>query len=178
MDWMFSAGLSGNWKRWMPTWNIRDTSWKPPISFSLPISSQPRCLGVFAIAGAATREIIDFQKKQLQLVEKRYEAGAVSISDVLAQRAELAQSQATLPALEKNLSYSRHQLAVLVGKLPSEIQLPEFELESMTLPQELPVSMPSSLVRQRPDIRAAEALLHAAGAEVGVATANLYPRLH
>ncbi len=126
---------------------------------------------------SATGEIIDFQKKQLELVEKRYEAGAVSLSDVLAQRAELAQSQAVLPALEKNLSFSRHQLAVLVGKLPSEIQLPEFELESMSLPQELPVSMPSSLVHQRPDIKAAETVLHAASAEIGVATANLYPKI-
>jgi NodT family efflux transporter outer membrane factor (OMF) lipoprotein len=125
----------------------------------------------------ATREIVDFQKEQLRLVEKRYEVGAVSLSDVLAQRAQLAQSQAALPALEKNLSFARHQLAVLVGKFPSEIQLPEFEFDSMSLPQELPVTMPSVLVRQRPDIRAAEAVLHSASAEIGVATANLYPRI-
>lgn len=125
----------------------------------------------------ATREIVDFQNQQLRLVEKRYEVGAVALSDVLAQRAQLAQTQAAMPVLEKNLSFARHQLAVLVGKFPSEIQLPEFELESMSLPQELPVSMPSTLVRQRPDIKAAEAVLHAASAEIGVATANLYPRI-
>ena len=125
----------------------------------------------------ATRDIIDYQSEQLRLVEKRYEVGAVPLSDVLTQRAQLAQSQAALPVLEKNLSFRHHQLAVLVGKLPGEIQLPEFELESMSLPQELPVSMPSSLVRQRPDIKAAEAVLHAASAEVGVATANLYPKI-
>jgi NodT family efflux transporter outer membrane factor (OMF) lipoprotein len=125
----------------------------------------------------AIREIIDLQKEQLQLIEKRYDAGAVSFSDVLAQRAQLAQSQASLPVLEKNLSQSSHQLAVLVGKLPGEIQLPEFEFASMSLPQELPVSMPSELVRHRPDIKAAEALLHAAGAKIGVATANLYPQI-
>lgn len=125
----------------------------------------------------ATKEIMDFQKEQLQLVEKRYEAGAVPLADVLAQRAQLAQTQAALPALEKSLSQSVHQLAVLVGKFPSEIKLPEFEFDSMSLPQELPVSMPSALVRQRPDIKAAEAVLHAASAKIGVATANLYPQI-
>jgi NodT family efflux transporter outer membrane factor (OMF) lipoprotein len=125
----------------------------------------------------ATREIIDYQKEQLRLVEKRYDMGAVSLTDVLAQRAQLAQTQAALPVLEKNLSLSSHQLAVLVGKLPSEIQIPEFEFDSMSLPQELPVSLPSELVRQRPDIKAAEALLHAASANIGVATANLYPQI-
>jgi NodT family efflux transporter outer membrane factor (OMF) lipoprotein len=125
----------------------------------------------------ATSEIIDLQKEQLRLVEKRYNAGAVSFSDVLVQRAQLAQSQAALPGLKKNVSITRHQLAVLLGKPPSEIQLPEFELETMSLPEELPVSLPSALVRQRPDIRAAEAVLHAASAEIGVATANLYPKV-
>ncbi len=65
----------------------------------------------------ATREIVDFQNQQLRLVEKRYEVGAVSLSDVLAQRAQLAQSQAAMPVLEKNLSLARHQLAVLGGKI-------------------------------------------------------------
>jgi NodT family efflux transporter outer membrane factor (OMF) lipoprotein len=125
----------------------------------------------------ATREIIDFQKEQLRLIEKRYEDGAVSLSDVLAQRAQLAQTQASLSALKKHMSLSGHQLAVLVGKLPSEIQIPEFEFDSMSLPQELPVSMPSQIVHQRPDIKAAESLLHAASAQIGVATANLYPQI-
>jgi NodT family efflux transporter outer membrane factor (OMF) lipoprotein len=125
----------------------------------------------------ATEEIVNFQKEQLQLVEKRYEAGAVSLPDVLTQQTQLAQSQAALPLLEKNLSMVRHQLTVLVGKAPAEIQLPEFDFDAMSLPQELPVSMPSALVRQRPDIKAAETVLHKASAEIGVATANLYPRI-
>ena len=66
---------------------------------------------------------------------------------------------------------------MLVGKLPGEAALPGFDLDEMSLPEDVPVSLPSSLVRQRPDIRAAEALLHSAGARVGVATANLYPRI-
>jgi len=79
--------------------------------------------------------------------------------------------------LEKELAQTRHLLAVLAGKLPSQADLPEFTLESLELPPQLPVSLPSELVRQRPDIRAVEALWHQASAQVGVATANLYPRV-
>ena len=131
----------------------------------------------FRLQLSATKEIVDFQQEQLRLIEKRYEVGAVPLSDVLAQKAQLAQSQAVLPLLEKSLSIARHQLAVLVGKLPGEIKLPEFEFDSMSLPQDLPLSMPSALVRQRPDIKAAEAVLHTASAEIGVATADLYPKI-
>ena len=95
---------------------------------------------------------------------------------MLTQQTQIAQTRATLPPLEKELSQTRHQLAVLAGRLPSEA-LPEFDLNELQLPQELPVSLPSSLVRQRPDIMASEALLHAASAQVGVATANLYPQI-
>lgn len=124
----------------------------------------------------ATREILSTQEKQLAIVENQFQFGGVSGSDVLTQRTQIAQTRATLPPLEKELSQTRHQLAVLAGRLPSEA-LPEFELTGLQLPQELPVSLPSSLVRQRPDIMASEALLHAASAQVGVATANLYPQI-
>ena len=125
----------------------------------------------------ATREIAVLEEKQLAIVEQRFELGGGSLPDVLAQRAQLAQTRATLPPLERDLDLTRHQLAVLVGKLPGEAVLPEFDLDRLTLPEELPVSLPSSFVRQRPDIRAAEALLHAASARVGVATAQLYPQI-
>jgi NodT family efflux transporter outer membrane factor (OMF) lipoprotein len=82
-----------------------------------------------------------------------------------------------LPPLEKALAQTRHQLSVFAGKLPGESGLPEFQLDSLLLPLELPVTLPSSLVRQRPDIQASEALLHAASAQIGVATANLYPQI-
>ena len=102
----------------------------------------------------------------------------MSLPDVLAQQAQVAQTRATLPPLEQELSRTRHLLAVLCGLLPSEAgRLPQFEISSLHLPQELPVSLPSDLVRQRPDIRASESLLHAASAQVGVATANLYPQI-
>lgn len=122
-------------------------------------------------------ETVTLLEKYLEIVDQQYLIGAVSLSEVLAQRTQLAQVRATLPSLEKDLAQTRHQLAVLVGKLPGEGGLPEFELKNIVLPIELPVSLPSALVRQRPDIRAAEELLHAACAEVGVATANLYPKI-
>jgi NodT family efflux transporter outer membrane factor (OMF) lipoprotein len=96
---------------------------------------------------------------------------------VASQRGELARSRAELPLLQAQLEQVRHRLAVYVGKPPQTAELPEFRLSDLHLPAELPVSVPSELARQRPDIRAAEALLHAACARVGVATANLYPSI-
>jgi len=126
----------------------------------------------------ATREILADQQRAYELVQRQFQLGGISRADVLAQQTQLAQTRATLPPLEKALSQTRHLLAVLVGKLPNNAgTLPEFDIHNITLPKELPVSLPSSLVRRRPDIQAAEALLHAASAQVGVATANLYPRI-
>ena len=125
-----------------------------------------------------TRDILTLQEKQLDAVENQLRFGSVPRSDLLAQRTEIARTRATLPPLEKELAQTRHLLAVLAGRYPSEAAtLPAFDLSSLQLPRELPVSLPSSLVRQRPDIRASEELLHAASAQVGVATANLYPQL-
>lgn len=125
----------------------------------------------------AIKEILKAQEKQLSVVERQFQLGGASGLDVLVQKTQFAQTEATLPPLEKQLDQTRHQLAVLSGRLPSEAGLPEFNLDGLKLPQDLPVSLPSELVRQRPDIRASEALLHAACAQVGVATANLYPQV-
>lgn len=125
----------------------------------------------------ATQEVLDAQQKQLAVIEKQFALGAIPRSNVLSQRNQVAQTVAGLPVLEKSLAQTRHQLSVFTGKLPSEAGLPEFRLDALTLPQELPVSLPSALVRQRPDIRANEALLHAASAQIGVATANQYPQI-
>lgn len=124
-----------------------------------------------------TNEILSIQERELDLVELQFEIGSVSRSDVLAQKTQLARTRSTLPLIEKDLARTRHRLAVLSGVTPGEATLPEFYLEEFVLPTDLPVSLPSSLVRQRPDIMASEALLHAASAQVGVATANLYPRI-
>lgn len=125
----------------------------------------------------ATRDIIVLQEKQLALVERQFQLGGAARSDVLAQQAQVAQTRTGLPPLEKALAQTRNQLAVYAGSLPNEAALPEFDLDKLHLPQELPLSLPSMLVRQRPDILASEGLLHAAGAQVGVATANLYPQI-
>lgn len=126
----------------------------------------------------AINEVLVAEEKQLALVEQQFDLGGAARPDVLAQQTQLAQTRATLPPLEKQLAQSRHQLAALSGKSPGEAAaLPVFELTDLKLLRELPVSLPSSLVRQRPDILSAEELLHAASAQIGVATADMFPKL-
>lgn len=126
---------------------------------------------------AATREVIDAEAQQLDVLQKQFSVGGVSQSSLLAQQTVLAQTRAGLPQLEKQLAQLRNQLAVLAGDLPSENGAAAFELDMLQLPQQLPVSLPSRLVEQRPDIRAAESQLHVASAQVGVATADMFPQL-
>ncbi|HXZ55764.1 MAG TPA: efflux transporter outer membrane subunit [Burkholderiales bacterium] len=125
----------------------------------------------------ATREISEAQDAQLQLAEKQFALGAISGSDLLGQRAQAAQTRATLPPLEKALGQTRNQLAVLVGKLPVEAKLPELDFSNFRLPGDLPLSVPSDLLRQRPDVRQAEAILHQTNARIGVAGALMFPQL-
>jgi NodT family efflux transporter outer membrane factor (OMF) lipoprotein len=125
----------------------------------------------------ATRQIIRSQEDLLSIIEKQFQLGGASSENILSQQTLLAQTRALLPPLQKNLALSRHALAVLVGSLPSESQLPEIKLDQLNLPKRLPVSLPSKLVRQRPDVQAQEALLHQASAQIGVATANLFPQI-
>jgi NodT family efflux transporter outer membrane factor (OMF) lipoprotein len=125
----------------------------------------------------ATREVLETEVKSLDVINKQVAAGALARSSVLQQRTLIAQQQAQIPALEKSLAQTRHQLAVLAGRLPGDGGLPAFDLDTLALPRELPVSVPSALLRQRPDVRASEALLHEASAQIGVATANLYPQI-
>jgi len=99
----------------------------------------------------------------------------VPYSNVLSLQSQLASYQATIPSLQQKLSQSNDLLATLVGYLPAEWSAPEIELADLTLPSDLPVSLPSELVRQRPDILMAEATSHTASANIGVATAALLP---
>jgi len=122
-----------------------------------------------------TKSLIKDSKKQLSLIKKQLVLGGVSKENVLAQETQLAQTIATLPPLEKSLANSDHALAVLIGCSPGDAKLPKIKLSDLTLPKKLPVSIPSQLLKQRPDVKAAEALLHQASAEIGVATANLLP---
>jgi NodT family efflux transporter outer membrane factor (OMF) lipoprotein len=125
----------------------------------------------------ATREVIDNETASFKVISRQVELGAIARSSALQQQTLIAQSQAKLPALEKALAQTRHQLAVLAGRLPGDAGLPSFDIDALVLPRELPLSVPSALVRQRPDVRAAEAQLHEASAQIGVTTAALYPQI-
>jgi NodT family efflux transporter outer membrane factor (OMF) lipoprotein len=125
---------------------------------------------------AATQDIIAISTKSLALLRKQFEIGYVAGLDVAAQEAALAQVEQQLPPLQKQLDQNRDLLAVLTGRFPQDDLEEHFELAELHLPQELPVSLPSNLVQQRPDVRVAEETLHAAGAQVGVAIANWLPQ--
>ncbi|MDQ6972302.1 MAG: efflux transporter outer membrane subunit [Mariprofundaceae bacterium] len=130
----------------------------------------------------AAREIVQGERDRLKIVERQAQLGVVTDADVFSQRTTLAQSRTSVPSLEKQLARTQHQLSLLVGRFPGQPgpaghAMPTFELSALHLPEQIPLSLPSELVHQRPDIRAAEAQLHQASALVGLATANLYPSL-
>ena len=123
----------------------------------------------------ATNELIAANTKMLDILRRQLESGYANRSDVAAQEAALAQARATLPPLRKALAQQRDLLAALAGTFPNRGPLQSFRLADLHLPTDLPVSLPSQLIEQRPDIRAAQEQLHAASAEIGVAIANLLP---
>jgi NodT family efflux transporter outer membrane factor (OMF) lipoprotein len=122
----------------------------------------------------ATREILDVNSKMLEILKYQLDKGYANRLDVAAQESQLAQVAATLPPLLKQSAQLRDLLAVLTGHFPNETPS-ELQLSSLQLPEELPVSLPSALVTQRPDVLQAEANLHDASAKIGVATANRFP---
>jgi NodT family efflux transporter outer membrane factor (OMF) lipoprotein len=124
---------------------------------------------------AATRELIADDTKMLQLLQYQSDKGYASGLDLAGQQSQLAQAKAALPPLIKQDAQLQDQLAVLTGRFPSEMPAQHFELADLQLPQDLPVSLPSTLVEQRPDVRQAQADLHAASAQIGVAIANRFP---
>jgi NodT family efflux transporter outer membrane factor (OMF) lipoprotein len=125
---------------------------------------------------AATEAMIKIEQEQLDLFRRQLELGAVPEANVVAQTATLAQTKALLPPLQKQLAQQRDLLAALAGRFPSDAPTETFELSKLHLPQDLPLSLPSKLVEQRPDVRSAEEQLHAAAAQVGVAKANMLPQ--
>lgn len=126
---------------------------------------------------AATTEILNSERESARILRRQFELGSIAQTDVMAVDAAVANLEATLPPLEKQLAVQRHQLAALAGRFPSDEPAQRFELADLTLPLEIPLSVPSALVRQRPDVLSAEAQLHSASAELGVATANLFPQI-
>ena len=147
-----------------------------------------------AVSGAVARAAIDAGRAQSQLdaleALSRDDAQTVALVDRLVSlhlkttvdlstaQSQLAADRALAPPVRQQLAVDRDALAVLVGKAPADATIAEFRLEAFTLPRDLPISVPAELVRRRPDVRAAEAELHAASAGVGVATAQLYPSLN
>jgi NodT family efflux transporter outer membrane factor (OMF) lipoprotein len=124
-----------------------------------------------------TTQLLEAQGRQLEIGEERYHAGGISLQDLQSQRNQLEQLRATLPILRAERQQIDHQLAVYTGRPPSQAASPGFRLADLKLPAELPLVMPSELVRRRPDVKASEALWHQASANVGVATADMFPSL-
>ena len=123
----------------------------------------------------ATNELISINAKMLDIMQRQLKEGYANRNDVALQEAALAQVKATLPPLRKALAQQRDLLTALVGTFPSDEPLETFKLAKLNLPRDLPVSLPSQLIEQRPDVRAAQELLHSASAQIGVATANILP---
>jgi NodT family efflux transporter outer membrane factor (OMF) lipoprotein len=125
---------------------------------------------------AATTRLLQLQQQLTAIVQRQRSLGTVSDLDVLAQQSAEAQTAQTLPPLQKQLGQSRDALTALLGRLPSEEPEATFRFDDLTLPTELPLSVPSKLVEQRPDVRQAEENMHAASAADGIALANMLPQ--
>jgi NodT family efflux transporter outer membrane factor (OMF) lipoprotein len=125
----------------------------------------------------ATNQLIAVNSKMLELLRRQFMEGYANRNDVALQEAQLAQTKILLPPLRKALAQQRNLLAALSGRLPADEPKETFNLATLTLPTELPVSLPSQLVEQRPDVRAATELLHSASAQIGVATAAMLPNV-
>lgn len=126
----------------------------------------------------ASQAILQAQEEHLELTRARLRLGQAADGEVLALQTQVEQTRAGIPLLRNQLQQSEHLLAVLAGRAPGAGRIPAFSLQEFTLPAVLPLTVPSELVRRRPDIQAAEALLHAANADYGVAVARLYPQLN
>ena len=125
---------------------------------------------------AATGEIIRLQSGQLDLLQAQRRLGAIADTDVLTQQTAVAQTRATLAPLQKQLAQTRNQLMAYLGRFPNQDRDERFNLASLHLPEQLPLSLPSAIVAQRPDVRSAQAQLHQASADIGVAVANQLPQ--
>ena len=125
----------------------------------------------------AEEALVAAEQRLLGVVQSQFQLGAATGTDVATQQAQLAQTEALVVPLQTQLAQARDQIAAYVGRVPAEAGLPDFSLDELSLPAELPVSLPSSLASQRPDIRAAEAQLQQATADLGVAIANRLPQI-
>jgi NodT family efflux transporter outer membrane factor (OMF) lipoprotein len=125
----------------------------------------------------AAKEIADVDAKIVEIVRRQVAVGAAAPPELLQQQAQLAQAQAAIPPLRKQIDQAQNLLAALTGRFPSQSPPVDISLDDLRLPSDLPLSVPSRLVEQRPDVRAATAQLHEASAAIGVATANMLPQI-
>ena len=126
----------------------------------------------------ANQQILQVLEEQLEMTKQRFTLGAVGQNDVSALESSVEQFRANIPQLQNGLAKQQHVLALLIGQAPNSNQVPSFILADFTLPQELPVLIPSELLEQRPDILAAEALLQSANAKYGMSVSRMYPQLN
>ena len=125
----------------------------------------------------ATKDLLALEREPLKITETQAQAGTQPYANVLALRSQIASTEALVPPLEQSADRAAHLLAALQGLTPAEFAAPQLALAELTLPAELPLSLPSKLVEQRPDILVAESVLHAASANIGVTTAAMIPSL-
>lgn len=148
------------------------------LTLAANVVTTAMALADLAMQIRVTESILRSQEEQLGLTRERVRLGQAAPDDVSALETQTEQTHAGIPLLRNRLQQNEHLLAVLMGRAPGAGALPSFSLEEFTLPADLPLIVPSELVRARPDIQAAEALLHAANAEYGVAIARLYPQIN
>jgi NodT family efflux transporter outer membrane factor (OMF) lipoprotein len=156
----------------------RYTSIAAYLTLSANVVDTSIARAAYAAEIRTTEQLIDLEKQQLYLTEVQVRAGTAPYSNALTIRSLIAANQATLALLQQKISQAEDLLATLEGVVPSKATLPDIELMGLSLPADLPVSLPSELVRQRPDILSAEAQLHVASAGIGVATAAMFPSIN
>lgn len=145
------------------------------VSLSANVVNTSIARAAYAAEVRATEQLLELEDQQLEATEAQVRAGTAAYANVLSVRSLIDSNKASLAPLKQKISQAEHLLATLEGVLPSQADLPELDLSSLILPTDLPVSLPSDLVRQRPDILSANAQLHIASANIGVATAAMFP---
>jgi len=147
------------------------------LSLSANVVNAGIARAAYAAQIRSTEELIELEMQQLGVTEVQFRSGTAAYANVLSVRSLIATDQSALAPLKQRMNQSEHLLAILEGVAPSQVQLPEIDFANLSLPLDLPLSLPSELVHQRPDVLSAEAQVHAASAQIGVATAAMFPSI-
>ena len=145
------------------------------LTLSGNVARQAMMIAALQAQITAAQAVIADDRKIFHMLRRAYAEGGVPLSDIADAYKLMTTNEASLPLLHRDMATARHQLALLVGRAPSGWTAPDFDIQKITAPSEIPLVVPSILLRQRPDIQAAEAELHAATAAIGVAEASRYP---